>query len=240
MAYDDFQAIVRAAAREVSLRSQAAYWLLAEKNKDLVSILAEMRATKRERWIQEQVLKSYEEARWYVGYIEPRIQYAEDQLKKSLETGDMRRVNQYRDDLIELGESYLYWSMLLRSCRDIFDAVWKLGTVLPVPDFDEHPDETVGPGTFLTILKSRGGALHRSSRAAVSRMEAVRKREIEETEPVSEEMPVPKMRDSRVRPLDEVIEAERKKREMEEFDDSSLVVRGLTDEDEELFEEEED
>lgn len=238
MGYDDFQQIVRAAAREVSLRSQAAYWLLAEKNKDLVAILAEMRATKRERWIQEQVLKSYEEAKWYVGYMAPRIQYAEDQLRIAVDSGDRRMIDMYKDQLVELGESYLYWKALLDACRDIFDSVWKLATTLPVPDFDEQPDQEMGPGSFLTILRSRGGALHRGSRQALTRMESQREREAPSLPPVSEDIPVPRDRDSRVRPLDEVLEAERRRRELEDTEDNGLFVRGLDDGEEEDEEEE--
>lgn len=238
MGYDDFQQIVRAAAREVSLRSQAAYWLLSEKNKDLVSILGEMRATKRERWIQEQVLKSYEEAKWYVGYMMPRIQYAEDQLKIAVDKLDKRMIDQYRDQLVELGESYLYWKALLDACRDIFDAVWKLGTLLPVPDFDEPQDQEMGPGSFMTILRSRGGALHRGTRRAMGRMESQRAEERPALPPVSEDVPVPRDADSRVRPLDEVLEAERRRRELEDTEDNGLFVRGLDDGEEEDEEEE--
>lgn len=225
---DEFQAVVRAAAREVSLRSQAAYWLLAEKNKDLVSILADMRQLTRERWIREQVLRSYEEAKWYIGYIEPRIQYAEDRLREAVEIKDRRRRDQYKDQLVELGESYLYWIALLTACRDIFDAVWKLGTTLAVPDFDEPQDEDLGPGDFMTILRSRGAALHRGAKAASGKMEQQRIDELGGQPTVSEAHPVPRLRDSRVRPLDEVLEADRRRKEIDDTGQGNeLRIRGI-------------
>ena len=224
---DEFQAIVRAAAREVSIRSQTAYWLLAEKNKDLVSILSGMREVAREKWIRGQVLKSYEEAKWYLGFLEPRIQYAEDRLQEAVMKSNVQKTDQYKDQLLELGESYLYWMLLFNACRDIYDAVWKLGTVVPVPDFDEEPDDDgAGPGDFLSILRGRGQALHRSSRAALTRMEDQR----EEHGPQTEEIAGTSIRradDRRVRPLDEVMEADRRRRELDAAESSELRVRGI-------------
>lgn len=229
MSYDDtFYAIVRAAAREVALQSQAAYWLLAKKNQDLISILADMKGSKREKWIQEQVLPSYTEAQWYAGALIPRIQYSENELMKAVELNDKREREHFKGDLVVLGESYLYWTMLIDACRNIFDAVWKLGTTIPVPDFDRVRDDQESGG-FMAVLQSQGARLHRRARATLGRMD---QDALPAPQPdVSDFQPVPQREDPRQRPLDAFLDAEQRaklaKQEEDDFMGQPIKIRGM-------------
>ena len=64
-----FQEVVAAAAQAVEIRGMAAYWLLAERNRDLVASLSDMRKGARENWIRQDVLPSYEETKLNVALV---------------------------------------------------------------------------------------------------------------------------------------------------------------------------
>lgn len=200
------QALEDSIVRRVELRSQAVYWLLRDKNKDLVSILSTMGDSSREKLLLKQVLPTYEEARWFLNYLTNLQKTGHDKMQQSLKFGNKRVATEYADDLVTIGESYSYWHQLYLSSKDIIDALWKLGVTIPiadVPDDDEDGDRQDVP-PYYALFDSAGSRMHRAARATTERMD--------DQEPTSEE--------PRSRPMDEVTERRRKVQMGDEGDDS--------------------
>ena len=215
-----FQEVVAAAARAVELRGSAAYWLLAERNRDLVAALGDMRKSAREKWLRQDVLPSYEEVKLNIGLIEAKIDRAEYKLSTAIERNDKVDTEEAYQDLIIYGESYLYWKMLLNACRDVFDAVWQLGVTIPVPDFEQH-EETPRGGGLMALLDSTAGTIHKKQKAGKDKMDEQAK-DARKSKKIGKYSPIQREEDPRRRPLDTL----NNEIEIEDFEDEEEDMDG--------------
>jgi hypothetical protein len=197
-----FQEVVAAAAQAVEIRGMAAYWLLAERNRDLVASLSDMRKGARESWIRQDVLPSYEEVKLNIALVESKINYSEHKLHKAIKNHDKRTAEEAYNELLIFGESYLYWKVLLNACRDIFDAVWRLGITVPVPDFEDDTPTQRGGG-LMALLDSRASGLNKKAKAGAERMDKKAKT-ARKSKKIGEYSPIEREEDPRRRPLDTV------------------------------------
>lgn len=199
--YDSgFQEVVAAAAQAVEIRGMAAYWLLAERNRDLVSALSDMRKSSRETWIREDVLPSYEEVKLNVALVEAKINYSEVKLSDALEEKNRHKAEEAYAELLIFGESYLYWKVLLNACRDVFDAVWRLGITVPVPDFEDDSQVQRGGG-LMAMLDTRASKLHKKAKTGAEKMEKQAKT-ARKSSKIGKYTPIAREEDPRRRPLD--------------------------------------
>ena len=210
-----FQEIVAAAAKSVELRGNAAYWLLAERNRDLVAALSGMRKSAKESWVRKDVLPSYEEVKLNIALVESKIDRAELKLRNAIENKNKTETEEAYQDLLIYGESYMYWKMLLNACRDVFDAVWELGVTIPVPDFERQDDSPRGGG-LMALLDSTASTIHKKSKSGKDKMDEQAKG-ARKTEKIGEYVPIQREEDPRRRALDTVDN----RIEIEDFDDES-------------------
>jgi len=185
-----------AIVRRVELRSQAVFWLLKDKNRDIVAILANMDEKRREKWVR-QALKTYEEANWFLGFFTEQIQRAREHMEDCVKIGSDIRAEEYANDLIELGTAYSYWRFLRTAAKDVFDAVWRMGVTVPIADYarDENEDKKdVFPPVF-ALFDRAAEKQHKKARAVTDRMDRL-------AQETSSDQP-------RERPLDEIRRARR-------------------------------
>lgn len=174
--------------RRVELRGQATYYILRDKNRDLISILANLDEKRRAKKI-EQAQETYEECRFFLHHYEGIIEEGRFFLKEAVTADNDAETQEYTESLVIVGTWYNDWYNLFLSAKDIFDACWRLGSTVPISDFEKKGAEQQVPPLY-ALFDTFGVKMHKQAEAGVDAVEKGKK-ESEAEQPKSDRRDYP-------------------------------------------------